>query len=373
LSLTTLSIAFAALYGFRNAITAKIYDLSGHLVVDKYALSSSFEETAIAVDDALMREINGFEGVHHVQPFVVKAALLKAQEDIQGILIKGVDASFDSVSFSRQMVRGRWIRPQIQGYSTEIVISDKLSRLLQLDTGDEGLLYFLQDPPRYRKVQVVGVYSTGMHEFDDRIIYGDAAMIQRINGWDGHQFSGLEVFLKSIEDIDATETALFDQLDVDLNVTSAYRLHPQIFEWLQLLNRNVLILLVIIIVVAALGMVSMVLILIMERTRMIGMLKALGANNRLLRRIFIYQGAQLLLKGLLAGNTLGLSLCALQYYGEWIPLDMENYYVRTVPISFDWSIILGLNLMIFLLVSLTLMIPVQVVSRVAPVKAIRFD
>jgi len=373
LSLAALIVAFFVLYGFKDAIRDKVYGLSGHLVVDKYAVSNSFEDTSIQADDSLLQQLLDMDGVSHAQPFVLKAGLLKTEEAVQGIVIKGVTERFDSLRFSEQMVEGRL--PEVGGekYATDVTISRKLANLLRLSVNDEVTLYFVQDPPRYRRIKVTGIYSTGMQEFDEKIIYGDAAMLQRINGWDSLQASGIEVFLNNPSGIDRMEEAIFDELSTDLNVTSAHRLHPHIFEWLKLLNRNVLILLVIIIVVAAMGMISMVLILIMERTKMIGILKALGATNALLRKIFVYQGARLITRGLLIGNTVGLGICFIQDYFKVIPLDVENYYVHFVPITLDWLTLLGLNVMMFVLVGLTLFIPVQVVSGVQPVRAIRFD
>lgn len=368
-----LIIAFMVLYGFQGAIRNKVFSLSGHLTVNKYALSSSFEETSILATDSLMEGLVAHKNIRHAQRFVLKAGLLKTDEEVQGIILKGVDSDFDTTTFSTQMIEGNF--PDFSGekYLTDVAISKKIANLLRLKVDDKVTLFFVQRPPRYRRLTITGIYSTGMEEFDERFIYGDIDMIRRINGWESNQAGGIEVFLEEESEIEAMEEELFNTLAIDLNVISSYKQYPQIFEWLKLLNRNVLILLILIVFVAAFGMISMVLILIMERTRMVGMLKALGSSDQMIRKIFLYSGIQLLLKGLVIGNVLGLALCWLQYEFQLIPLDAANYYMDSVPVVFDWSTIAGLNAMIILMVGLTLFIPIQVVSSIQPIKAIRFD
>jgi len=208
------------LFGFKDAIRAKVFALSGHLLVDKYAISQSFEQIYLVADDSLKNAIRNAEGVQGVYPFVSKAALLKAGGEIQGIVLKGVEASFQSAPFTAQIQQGRMPRWEGEGYSNEIVMSSRMARLLNVKVGEEGLLFFLQDPPRYRKAKIVGLYSTGMQEFDDRMVYADAALIQRINQWSDEEFTGMEIFLNHPGDIEKMEQALFDQLPADLNVTS---------------------------------------------------------------------------------------------------------------------------------------------------------
>jgi lipoprotein-releasing system permease protein len=373
MSLAALIVSFFVLFGFKGAIKEKVYNLSGHLTVNKYALSTSFEESTIVVEPGLIEELTDNPEIERVQKFILKAGLLKTDEEVQGVIIKGVGTDFDTAAFQPQMVGGSFPVYGKEKYSTDVAISLYMAKLLRLEIGDQVTLFFAQKPPRYRRIKVVGIYTTGMEEFDQRIIFGDIAMLAKINDWGPDRVNGLEVFLEDESRTSEIEDELFETLNVDLNVISAARQYPQIFEWLELLNRNVLILLIIIIVVAALGMISMVLILIMERTRMIGMMKALGAQDSQLRNVFFYSGLDLIVKGLMIGNGVGLLLCWLQYQFKIIPLDVENYYMHFVPISFDWLTLLGLNAMMITLVGLTLFIPVRIVSSVRPVQAIRFD
>lgn len=373
ISLAALIISFFVLYGFKDAIRQKVYNLSGHLTVDKYAISNSFEENSILVTDSLMNELRRYPKVTHAQRYIIKAALIKSEEGVQGILLKGVGIDFDRNRFNSQMVKGTFPAFGAEHISNEVVISARLATLLRLDVDDVLMLFFVQQPPRFRRIEVAGIYSTGMEEFDDKFIFGDIGLLQRINDWPSNQVGGIDVFISDEDDMDEMESSLFNTLPVDLNVTSAERRYPQIFEWLLLLNRNVLILLVIIVLVAALGMISMVLILIMERTRMIGLLKALGASNQLLRQIFIYTGLRLVFRGLLFGNSIALIFCWLQYKFRLIPLDVSNYYMHFVPISFHWPTLIVLNVLMIVLIGLTLFIPVRIISGVQPVQAIRFD
>ena len=372
-SLCALLVSFFVLYGFKDEIRNKVYHLNGHLTVNKYALSNSFEENSIEMGEEQLNEVRNFDHVIGTQLFVMKAGLLKSDEGVQGIIVKGVGTDFDREKFQSQMEEGLFPFYDDSSQGNNIVVSSLLANMLALDLNDTLTMVFAQQPPRFRRVYVKGIYATGMEEFDARMVFADISLLQRINGWELNMVSGVEIFIDDPQQVDEMEEVLFNGLPVDMNVISAKRQYPQIFEWLELLNRNVLILLIIIIVVAALGMISMVLILIMERTRMIGMLKALGASDGFLRRIFIYTGIQLIFKGLLYGNGIGLLICWIQYQFQLIPLDRANYYMETVPIVFDWPTLAGLNILMVLLISLTLFIPVRIVSGIQPVEAIRFD
>lgn len=372
LGLAILLIAFMILYGFKAEIKNKIYSFSGHLIVNKYTLSTSFDET-INISDTLVENLRSYELTERFQPYAMKAGLLKTADEVQGVIIKGVDANFDTIDFRNHLVAGRFPDLGGENYSTEIAISRKISNYLELEIGGDVLVYFVQNPPRYRKLKVVGIYETGLEEFDEKIVMGDLNMLRRINNWDNRQAGGIEIFVKDLNQLERAEQELFNLLDVDLYVDKVTDKYVQIFDWLNLLNRNVVVLLTIILFVAGTSIISILLILIMERTQMIGMLKSIGASNGLIRRIFIWNGIRLVIKGLIWGNFLGLGVGAIQFYFKLIPLDAANYYMSHVPIQFDFLTILWLNLLVLVMISLTLYIPVTMVSRVQPVRAIRFD
>lgn len=373
LGLAVLILAFMVLYGFKKEIKDKIYSFSGHLIISKYSLSTSFEETSITVDDSLIQELKRYPLTARVQPYAMKAGLLKTDEEVQGVIVKGVDEAFDTLGFQKHMVDGKFPNLNKEDYSTEIALSKRVSNYLELGVGDEVLIYFVQNPPRFRRLQVTGIYETGLEEFDEKIIIGDLDLVRRINNWPDTLAGGIEVFLTDTDQMEQAWNDLFNSLDVDLYVDQVTDRYIQIFDWLNLLNRNVVILLTIILFVSGTSIISILLILIMERTQMIGVLKSLGAPNNLIRRVFVFNGLQLIIKGLFWGNVIGLSLGLMQYYFKIIPLDAANYYMTHVPIEIDAPTIVGLNLLVLTLIGLTLLIPVAIISRVRPVKAIRFD
>lgn len=373
LGLSVLILSFMILYGFKTEIKEKIFSFSGHLIINKYTLSTSFEETSIVVDDSLMNLVKSYPLTSRVQPFAMKAGLLKTDEEVQGVLVKGVDESFDTASFSKHLIKGRF--PDFSGekYSTEVALSSKIASYLKLDIEDEVLIYFVQNPPRFRRLQVMGIYETGLEEFDEKIIIGDLDLVRRINNWPDSLAGGLEVFITDTDELEKAEHDLFNSVGIDLYVDKVSDRFIQIFDWLNLLNRNVVILLTIILFVSGTSIISIMLILIMERTQMIGVLKALGSSNKFIRNVFLWNGVQLLVKGLLLGNLIGISLGALQYFLKIIPLDATNYYMSHVPIQFDFLTILWLNLSVLGLIGLTLLIPVSIITKVRPIEAIRFD
>ncbi len=383
--LTILIISFIVLFGFKKEIENKIYSFSGHLIVTKYTLSSSFEASPIVVNDSLIQKINANPLIKSVQPYIMKAGLLQAQKksknklgylergEIQGIIFKGIDEKFDIQGFKKHLLKGKFPNLSTKPYSTEIILSKKIANYLKLEVGDETIIYFVQNPPRYRKLQITGIYETGLEEFDEKIILGDIDLVRRINNWADTLAGGIEVFIADTDKLEQAEMELFHELDVDLYVDKVTDRYIQIFDWLNLLNRNVVILLVIILFTSGTSIISILLILIMERTQMIGILKSLGAQNRLIRRVFIFNGIKLIVNGLFWGNLIGLGLGFIQFYFRIIPLDSANYYMKYVPIEFDWLTIASLNALVLLLIGLTLLIPVAIISRVKPVRAIRFD
>ncbi|NQZ76495.1 MAG: ABC transporter permease [Ekhidna sp.] len=373
LGLTVLILAFMVLYGFKKEIKNKIYSFSGHLIVSKYTLSTSFEETSIVLDDSVIYTLENHPLVERAQPYAMKAALLKTEEEVQGVIIKGVDESFDTLGFNKHLIKGRF--PDIYGekYSTEVALSNRISNYLELEVDDEVLIYFVQNPPRFRRLTVTGIYETGLEEFDEKIIIGDLDLVRRINNWPDSLAGGIEVFIADKDQMEHAEYDLHNRLDVDLYVDKVTDRYAQIFDWLNLLNRNVVVLLTIILFVSGTSIISILLILIMERTQMIGVLKSLGAENSLIQRVFIYNGIRLIVRGLVWGNVLGIGLGLLQYHFRIIPLDAANYYMSHVPIEIHLPTMVGLNLLILALIGLTLLIPVAIISRVKPVKAIKFD
>lgn len=373
LGLAIMIISFAILDGFKKNIQEKIFSFSSHILVTKYDLHKSYEESPLSKNWKLYKNNKLIPEVSHMQVFSHKPGLLKTDEEVMGVVLKGVDKDFNIERFSKNIVKGNFITLGDSAYSPEILVSKRIAYKMRLDVGDTVIMYFVQNPPRFRKLVVKGWYETGLEEFDELIIIGDIRINQKLNGWPDTLVGGFEIFIKDFKKLDKTAEKVFEIMDYDMQLEKITDKYIQIFDWLTLLNRNVLIFLVLILFVASFNMVSTIFIMIMERTNMIGMLKALGATNKQVQWVFIYNGVNILIKGMLYGNIAGIGFCALQYYFKLIPLDEENYYMTTVPIEWDWLIIAGLNVLTFILITLILIIPIMVIAKIKPIKAIRFD
>lgn len=367
-------VSFLIMKGFQETVKEKIYGFSGHILVTKFSMNNSTEEQPMDFRIELYKEPEKYPFVSHVQEFAHKVGVVKTDDEALGVLIKGVGRSFDLHSFKENMTKGEFIHFQDSGYASQVVLSKTIAAKLRKDVGDEVIVHFFQNPPRFRRLKVTGIYETNLSEyFDSRIVLADIRLIQRLNDWPDTVAGGLEVFVDDPENVESAGIAIGEMMDFDLNIERVSDRFIQVFEWLELLSRQVNILLGIILTVVCVNMISIVLILVMERTQMIGMLKALGATNGFIRSVFIYNGVNLVLKGLLLGNILGLGLCFVQYKFKLIELNPRDYYMSFVPISWHWEIVLLLNLITLVLVTFILLLPTMAIARITPIKAIRFD
>lgn len=371
--LAIMIISFLILKGFQHKIQEKIFGFGGHLQVTKFTLSRSYEEDPISKDLALFNDFSGYKYIDHIQEFANKAGLLKANDEVEGIVLKGISNTFDLSKFEQNIVAGNLPALNEESTTNEIMLSQIIADKLNLKVGGDALLYFIQNPPRVRKIAVCGIYETGMEDFDEKIILGDIRLVQRINNWPDSLVGGFEIFLKDFDQVDYYQSKLEDVVGYELYIEKISDKYAEIFDWLLLLNRNVVIFLSLTLFVACFNMVSILLILIMERTQMIGVFKALGATNKFVRKIFIYNGMQLIVKGLLLGNFIGITFGFLQSKFQFLSLDPKSYYMEFVPIEWDWGIILLLNILTFVMVSLVLTIPTMIISTISPIKSIRFD
>ncbi len=374
LGLAVMIVSFAIMGGYKEKIYQKIFSFGAHLQVSYFEANDSFNENPISTKSKLYQQYKQrIPEVAHIQVFSHKAALLKTESEVQGVMLKGIGRDFNREAFQSNMVEGQMVTFADTSYSKNLIISRKLANQLNLKLKDDVFLYFVQTPPRVRKLTVSGIYETGMEEFDESIALCDIALLQRLNNWESHQVGGFEILLKDFARLESGAEQVFNLMDFYMQVIPVTDRYIQIFDWLSLINQNVVIFLTLILFVACFNMVAILLILIMERTQMIGLLKALGSRDQQVRRIFMLSGMRLVGEGMLWGNAVGLGLCALQYYFELIPLDPEAYYINTVPIHWDFPLILMLNVGVFVLVTLILLIPTAIISRIQPVKALRFS
>jgi lipoprotein-releasing system permease protein len=292
---------------------------------------------------------------------------------VEGVLMKGIGPDFDTLDFHNSIIKGRFIQFSDSGASNEILVSRKIADKLRLNVGERITMYFVQEPPRFRRFEIVGLYETFLENFDDKIIIGDIQTIRNLNGWSEDQVGGFEIFVHDNKNLDEMAEPIYNSLDFDLKLIKVTDKYIEIFDWLILLNNNVYIFLGLILFVAAFNMVSILFILIMERTQMIGILKALGSTNKQIRKIFVWNGVRIIGRGLLIGNSIAILFGLLQQKFNIVALDPASYYMTFVPISWTWPVFFILNAAVLLVTTLVLFIPSMLISNIQPIKAIRFD
>jgi lipoprotein-releasing system permease protein len=372
IGLAVMIISFSILIGFKQTIRDKLFSLSSHIQVSKITLNQSFEETPMPINTKFYENYKKNTQIRHVQAVANKAGLLKAGEEHVGIVIKGVGKDYDWQNFSENLIEGRKINFQDTTYSSEIIVSKKIATQLNIKVSDEVRIFFIQNPPRIRKVSVVGIYDTGLEEFDKNFILGDLALVQKMNDWDNQTAGHYEIFLNNFDKLDEAAKVIFEDIDQDMQLMKVTEMFPAIFDWLNLMDRNIIVIIALILVVASFNMISVLLVMMMERTPMIGLLKALGSDNTKIRKIFIYNGLSIIIKGVIYGNIIGIGFCLIQYNFRLIPLDSESYYMSYVPIVLNWGIILLLNILTILLVLAVITIPTYVVAKMKLIDSLKF-
>jgi lipoprotein-releasing system permease protein len=381
LGLAVMIIAVATLTGFKQQIRDKVVGFGSHIQVVNFDANYSFETAPVSTSSDYIPKIKSLPGIKHVQVFATKAGIIKTKENIQGVVLKGIGPDFDWSYFSSCMVDGSVFTVSDTGSTgNRVIISKKLSGMLGLQTGDSISMHFIQDPPRSRRFVISGIYETSLEEFDKIFVFCDIRHIKRLNGWDNDQVSGLEIFINDFDDLEKMTYAVqetigfrLDERQAAVKVRNIRDKYPQIFDWLNFQDMNVVIIIILMLVVAGFNMISGILILILEKTNMIGILKALGSEDKTIRRIFIYQAAYLIGKGIFWGNLIGIGLAYLQLTTGFASLDPSSYYLKTVPINLNLIHILLLNAGTMAVIILMLLIPSQLVSRITPVKAIKYD
>lgn len=373
-------IAIAVVTGFKKEISEKTIGFGSHIQIINYDGNRSYETRPISKNQNFIPKIKQIEGVRHIQVFALKPGIIKTDTDIQGVVLKGIGPDFDWSFFKKSLVEGNTFELSDTVTTNKTIISKTLASLLKLEVGDNFAMYFVQQPYRLRKFTISGIYDTKMAEFDKIFIFGDIRHVRKLNDWKDDQVSGFEILVDDFDKIndltvkvdDIAGFTFFDD-GSKLKVQSIIDKYPTIFDWLGLQDLNAIILIVIMLVVAGINMISGLLIIILERTKMIGVLKAMGAENTLIRKIFLIQSSFIVLRGLIFGNLIGISLCLLQKEFSFIKLDEASYYLSTVPIHLNAINILLLNLGTFIVTIAMLVVPSMVISRISPEKTIKFD
>lgn len=398
LSMTVMVCSTALISGFKQEISGKIFGFWGHIHITSADIYQTLQESSpVSIDQPFYPELEEVEevnytetvalfgseyerwrktkgGVRHVQVFALRSGIMQVNDEIEGIILKGAGQDFDWDFLQRYLVAGEVLSWNDTTPSSDILISRQTANRLQLEVGDRLRVVFVEnDEPIQRGFRVKGIYKTGLEEYDSRFAIVDIRRIQQLMGWDENQVGGFEVFIDDIDDLDPLANYIYyEELPNDLYAEPINQKTPEIFQWLALQDINEVVILALMVIVAIINMVTALLILILERTNMIGTLKALGSSNWRIRKVFLYYAAYIIALGILWGNLIGLSLCLLQDRFHFIRLDEENYYLDYAPVDLNGWVILALNLGTLLVVLLFLIIPSYLVTRISPIKAIRF-
>jgi lipoprotein-releasing system permease protein len=372
LGLATTLIAFLIMQGFQQNIEQKLADLNGHLQVVKYSLNKSDDEPPLE-RHKLHGLLRAFPNtIKSIQAFAHKVMLLKAAEDVEGIVCKGLDPAATHHYLSPYLTAGQLIDFKSQGYNQDIVLSTQIANRLRVHVGDEVVAYVVQQPPRYRKLRVVGLYNTHITELDEKLAFCDLRLIQRLNNWPETLVGGYEIFLYAPQQTQLIAEQLLVWLDYDLSTKTTAHEYAAIFDWLLIVRKNSLIFMVLILLVACSNLTSIVLIQMMERTSMIGIFKTLGASDGQIQRMMLLNNLYMVGQGIFWGNFMGIGLCALQQYGKFISLNPRYYYIHYVPIAWHWDVVLVLNLLTLAVVITVLLISIAVIVRLRPIQAAQF-
>lgn len=365
-------VAICVVVGFKQEVQRKVAGFGSHIQVVNFDNNATYELQPVDISDSLINKLQGLHHVKKVSTFASKPGILKTDSAFQGIIFKGTDY-WDY--FADNLVVG-----SLPASANEVIISTVLASQLHLTVGDQILCYFVQESLRVRKLYISGLYNTCMSEMDRMFVLGDIALVRQLNHWTETQASGIEVLvddLKYLHEVaDRVYFATANRLDEAGNAfytQTLEQLNPQIFGWLDLLDMNVIIIILLMLCVSGFSIITGLIILILESVNLIGTLKALGANNQFVRRIFIYEAILLVGKGMVFGNIIGLGLVSVQHFTRIIPLDAATYYVSYVPMAFPWGWLIILNLGVLAISWLVLLAPSAIVSQISPAKVMHFE
>lgn len=375
IGVTVMLITVCVVIGFKQTVTEKVAGFGAHIQITSFDNNNTYEYQPIFAPDSLLTMLEGLPHVASVNTFATKPGMLKTNDDFQGIVLKGLPQNKGWEFFQNNLTEGA-----LPAKSNDILISQENARLLGLTTGEQVLCYFVGDALKVRKFNIAGIYSSSFADYDKLFILCPLPTVIQLNGWDSTQVSGIELRLDDLKHLDDTYDAVYfsvaNRLDEEGSAyypQSVIQMHPAVFYWLDLLDMNVWVIILLMLAVSGFNIVSGLIILILDAIPLIGILKALGANNRFIRRIFIHEATILIGKGMLWGNILGLSLAAVQYWLHLIPLDAATYYVSYVPVTFPWLGLILLNLLILGVSLLTLLAPTSLATRISPAKVMHFE
>lgn len=381
IGLAVMIVSVCVVLGFKHTIRDKVVGFGSHINVANFMCIQSTEELPVAINDSMMQVLKKAPGVAHVQRYAMKQGILKTDADFLGIMLKGVDNQFDTTFIANAMIEGSFPKFGTENSKNQIVVSKMMADKLGIKTGEKIFAYFFDNGNvRTRRFTINGVYETNLTMFDKNIVFADLRTAVKLNGWKDDQVSGAEVTVKDFNQLDKTATYYVnmvnrttDSYGETFSTATIKNLQPAIFSWLDLLDLNVWIILGLMVCVAGFTMISGLLIIILERTSMIGVLKALGATNTTVRHTFLWFAVFIIGRGLLIGNILGLGLVLLQRFTGLVKLDPATYYVTTVPVEINPLYIVLINIATLLICVFVLIAPSYLISHIHPAKSMRYE
>jgi len=383
LGLIVLILAVAIVTGYKTEVGRKVIGFGSHLQIVNLDSNQSYETTPISEDQPFLTDLKNIEGIRHVQVFATQPGIIRTDDEIHGVVLKGIGSDFDWSFFQENKVAGEVFQVQDTIRSNKVWVSKQMADLLKLKLGDDLVMFFIHESeaiPRQRKFQLAGIYKTSLDEFDRMFVLVDINHIRRLNNWKANEVSGFEILVNDFKTLPEQENAVHNLLlrntSADrpvLQVVSIKEKYRHIFDWLSLLDMNVWVILVLMVLVAGFNMVSSLLVIILERTQMIGILKAMGARNWSIRKVFMYFSVMLILKALVLGNILGIGICLIQQYTHILKLDSTSYYLEYVPINLNVGYLILLNVGTLTITMLMLLLPSYFIAKVSPEKTIRFE
>jgi len=374
LGLAIMVVAVSTVTGFQREIQSRVVGFGSHIQITEFNFDNPLNFRPIKKEQPFYPQMDTISEVRNVQVFALKEGIVKTNDEIYGVITKGISTDFDWGFFSKNMVEGNPLKLNDSTKSNETIISKTIAQKLKLKLHDKFIIYFIQDgKSRARKFDIVGIYHTGMEQFDKAYILIDIKHIQKINNWKPNEVSGFEVLLRKYSDLFRMEEFLYKYIPPELNTISIVSQYPEIFGWLELQDMNVMVIIVLMILVCGINMISALLILILEKINMIGILKSMGSQNGSIRKIFLYMAGYLISWGLLWGNLLGVCFLYLQDKFHLLKLDQSSYYIDHVPVNINFSHILLLNIGTLLFCVLFLILPSFYITKISPVKAVQFN
>jgi lipoprotein-releasing system permease protein len=373
LGLGVMILSMAVIRGFKQEIREKMRGFAGDIQIFKYDLNDSYENSPFLADPNFEKKALATKGITRLMPFATKPGIIRAQDEIEGVVLKGVDKNYDWTFFKKIMVAGKVIDfTDSVAAQKQIMVSQLTADRLKLKVGDNLMMYFVQEPLRKRKFTICGIYSSGVEEVDKVYVVGALSLIQRLNDWAPNQIGGYEIRVNNFDKLTYISGYIDDVLPTKLKLYTIVETYPTIFEWLSLLDTNTEVMLILMTLVAVINMISALLIMILERTAMIGIFKAMGASNWSLQKIFLFNAFYLVSVGMVLGNLFGFGFGYFQSVTHLFKLDPASYYMSFVPVQFNWQDDIMINAGTLIICFLVLIIPSMLVMKISPVKAIRF-